>query len=51
MTWYFNFCAPTLPNDPTINLHRYFQTGCLAGLLVLYVIVHLYYKMCGPDPL
>lgn len=50
MAWYFNFCAPTLPNDPIINLHRYFQTGCLMGFMVLYIVVHIYYKMCLPAP-
>ncbi len=50
MAWNFNFCAPHLPNDPTINFHRYLQTGCLAGLLLIYVLIHAYYRICGPDP-
>lgn len=50
MPWYFNFCAPHLPNDSTINFHRFVQTGCLVGFLALYVIIHIYYKLCGPDP-
>lgn len=49
MAWYFNFCAPALPNDPTINFNRYFQTGCLAVFMFLYLIVHVYYKIYGPD--
>jgi hypothetical protein len=49
MVWYFNFCAPTLPNDPTINFHRHFQTGCLMGLLIIYVVVHIYYKICKSE--
>ena len=49
MAWYFNFCTPSIPNDPTINLHRYFQTGCLIIFIFIYSIVHIYYKMCGPD--
>lgn len=50
MPWYFNFCAPHLPNDPTINFHRYVQTGCLIAFLAIYVIIHIYYKLFGPDP-
>jgi hypothetical protein len=50
MTWYFNFCAPTLPNDPVINLHRHFQTACLMTLMIFYIIVHIYYKICQPHP-
>lgn len=50
MAWYFNFCSPHLPNDPTINFHRYAQTICLMGFMVIYMIVHIYYKMYGSDP-
>jgi hypothetical protein len=51
MTWYFNFCAPAIPNDATINFHRGFQTAELMTLLILFVLYHTYYKLCGPDPL
>lgn len=50
MAWYFNFCSPHLPNDPTINFHRYAQTICLMDFLVIYMLVHTYYKIYGPDP-
>lgn len=50
MPWYFNFCAPHLPNDSTINFHRYVQTGCLLAFLAIYVIIHIYYKLFGSDP-
>jgi hypothetical protein len=46
MAWYFNFCAPTLANDPIINIHRNIQTGCLAGLLFVYILIHMYYRIC-----
>jgi hypothetical protein len=49
MAWYFNFCAPTLPNDPTINIHRNVQAGCLAGLLLVYLLIHMYYRICNPS--
>lgn len=48
MTWYFNYCAPVLPNDPTINFHRYFQCGALILVYILYICLHIYYQMCGP---
>ena len=51
MVWYFNFCAPVLPTDPTINFHRLFQAGALILVFVLYFFFHVYYLMCGPDPL
>ncbi len=51
MAWYFNFCAPSIPNDVTINFHRGFQTGELMILMILFAIYHTYYRMCGPDPL
>lgn len=50
MAWYFNFCAPFLTNDSVINFHRFVQTSCLIGFMLLYIIVHFYYKMWGPDP-
>ncbi len=50
MSWYFNFCSPHLPNDPVINLHRYVQTGTLAAFMLIYVIVHIYYKICKQQP-
>lgn len=50
MPWYFNFCAPHLPNDPTINFHRYFQTACLMALLFIYALIHAYYRLYGPEP-
>lgn len=49
MVWYFNFCAPALSNDPTINFFRLFQIGVLLAMFVIYVIVHAYYLMCGPE--
>lgn len=51
MTWYFNFCAPTIPNDSTINFHRGFQTAELITLMIIFVLYHTYYKIWGPDPL
>lgn len=48
MTWYMNFCAPFLPNDPTINFHRYLQAALLALYTLSYAILHIYYKFCGP---
>ena len=51
MTWYMNFCAPFMPNDPTINFHRFFQIAILAVYTLLYGIVHAYYMWCGPMPL
>ena len=51
MGWNFNFCLPALPNDPTIEFHRDFQTGTLCIALVFYVFVHSYYVFCGPEPL
>lgn len=47
MTWYMNFCAPFLPNDPTINFHRYFQAALLALYTLAYAILHIYYKICS----
>lgn len=49
MAWYFNFCSPVIPNDPTINVNRKFQTGCLLFFMVLYVAAHIYYKFFGPE--
>lgn len=43
-----NFCAPFLPNDPTINFHRYLQTTLLALYTLAYGILHFYYKFWGP---
>lgn len=51
MAWYFNYCAPTIPNDPTINDNRVFQSICLMLFMFLYACLHLYYKLFGPDPL
>ena len=50
MALVFNFCAPHLPNDPTINFHRLAQTGALMGFLVIYMVVHAYYKIYGSEP-
>ena len=51
MTWYMNFCAPFIPNDPTINFHRYFQGALLLLYTIAYAFVHIYYKFWGPDSL
>ena len=51
MVWYFNYCAPAFPNDPTLNFHRLFQTASLILVFVLYFFFHIYYLMCGPEPL
>ena len=51
MTWYFNFCAPAIPNDATINFHRGFQTAELMTLLILCVLYHACYKLWGSDSL
>ena len=51
MTWFINFCAPFLPNDPTINFHRYVQGACLLILTLIYLVTHIYYKICAPTPL
>lgn len=51
MTWYFNFCAPTIPNDSTISFHRGFQTGELIVMFLIFAVLHTYYKLCGPSPL
>lgn len=45
MAWYFNFCAPHIPNDPTINLHRLVQTICLLVFLVLCCAIYVYFKI------
>lgn len=46
-----NFCAPFIPNDPTINFHRYFQGALLLLYTIAYAFVHIYYKFWGPDSL
>ena len=51
MVWYFNFCAPTVPNDPIINQNRVIQSACLMGFLIFYICIHTYYKLFAPDPL
>jgi hypothetical protein len=48
MPWYMNFCAPFLPNDPTINFHRRVQASLLALYTLAYAILHFYYKFWGP---
>jgi hypothetical protein len=45
-----NFCAPFIPNDPTINFHRYFQASLLALYTLAYGLLHFYYKFWGPTP-
>lgn len=50
MVWYMNFCAPFLPNDPTINFHRTFQAFILVLYSLLYACLHIYYKFWGPPP-
>ena len=44
MTWFMNFCAPFIPNDPTINFHRYVQASLVAAYTLAYGIIHFYYK-------
>ena len=51
MTWNFNFCAPSVPNDPSLEFHRTFQISALLVLLLIYVIIHTYYFIFGPLPL
>ena len=51
MTWYFNFCAPTIPNDSTISFHRGFQTAELIVMFLIFAVLHTYYKLCGSSPL
>ena len=51
MAWSMNFCAPFLPNDPTINAHRYFQACMLLLYTLIYALLHAYYKFWGPLPL
>ena len=48
MPWNFNFCSPHIPNDPVITLHRRLQIGSLIGLLIFYMIIHMYLKLYGP---
>ena len=48
MAWYMNFCAPFLPNDPTINFHRHLQAALLALYTLAYALLHFYYKFWGP---
>lgn len=51
MTWYMNFCAPFMPNDSTINFHRYFQASLLTLYSIGYLVIHTYYLYWGPLPL
>lgn len=51
MAWYFDFCSPYVPNDPVINFHRKFQAGEIIILMIMYMAVHTYYRLWGPDPL
>lgn len=51
MTWYIDFCAPFMPNDPAINFHRFFQTSLLAAYTICYIVLHAYYLYWGPLPL
>lgn len=51
MTWYMNFCAPFIPNDPTINFHRFVQGILLLLYSLMYAGVHFYYMYYGPLPL
>lgn len=48
-SWYMNFCAPFLPNDPTINFHRLVQAVLLLSYTLFYVAVYLYFLYCGPE--
>lgn len=50
-TWFMNFCAPFIPNDPTINFHRLIQSALLLAYTLFYATVHIYYLYCGPAPL
>ena len=51
MPWYMNFCAPFMPNDPTINFHRSFQVALLAAYTLIYGLIHIYYMFWGPLPI
>lgn len=44
MTWFMNFCAPFLPNDPTINANRYLQASLLTVYTVGYLILLYYFR-------
>ncbi len=46
-----NFCAPFMPNDSTINFHRYFQVAVLTLYSIFYLVLHTYYLYWGPLPL
>lgn len=46
-----NLCAPFLPNDSTINTHRFFQASLLLIYSLIYAVLNIYYKFCGPPPL
>jgi hypothetical protein len=53
MAWYMNFCAPFIPNDPTINFHRLIQTILFLLYTLAYALLHTYYKYCissAPPP-
>ena len=49
MAWYFNFCAPTLPNDSVIAFHRGFQTAKIIVMLLMFSLYHTYYKFISND--
>jgi hypothetical protein len=50
-SWFINFCAPFIPNDPTINFHRTLQVALLLIYTLFYAAVHFYYIYCSPLPI
>jgi hypothetical protein len=45
--WPVNFCAPFLPNDPTINFHRLVQSSILLSFTLFYISVYIYFLLCA----
>ena len=45
--WFINFCAPILPNDPTLNFHRNLQACLLLAYTLCYAALHLYHTICA----
>jgi len=45
--WFINFCAPFIPNDPTINFHRRAQAVLLLSYTLFYATLHIYYTYCA----
>ena len=49
MNWYFHFCSPAFPNDPTIQFHRKFQLSILVTILIVYCCFYIYYYLVNPE--